>query len=604
MGRGLRACAVCGKNGMKRDIFFIFLISAAALTLAGCHARRVPGTVMPGSGTGFTLPRTAAQFPPAASTSPVVSAAPVPDPRAAAAQAIASSLLRQGRAAAAAREFHRCLVLEPGRGACLDGKGRAHAALREWEDAALAWAELAELHPEDRKLAARLKAARRSWKAFLDRRAQAARHTGLGEVSQPPGAPVNLLLTARFQRYRPGAATPADIYDTDINSPKSVSISSDGAKAYVNSLEGGRTVIYDALSLAKLGHIDHVFGPRQAQIFPGTVPWFGSSFSPDLPPGGPNVFSGKPVESEFSHAGRFLWVPYYRRSFDLDGTQPSAVAVIDTAAEAIVRVLPTGPIAKNAAASPDGRYMALAHWGDNSVGFIGISSTDPAGFYPAALVAIGPRDRPAGSEGVNRDSECGLCVRGLAWSRDSRALLAGCMGGSGGVAVIDTASPDGPRLLARVQLGGKPRDLVVSPDGKWLYVSASNTGSIIRAETAQVIEAAASTGPAVHLATSAAITGGAPRSLRLSPDGKWLFTALNADSQIAVIDAENMELAARMAADSFPVGLDLSPDGSRLWVTSQGIDGAGGNSVEIYAVTYSSAGPPAALHTARKPPPL
>ena len=52
-----------------------------------------------------------------------------------------------------------------------------------------------------------------------------------------------------------------------------------------------------------------------------------------------------------------------------------------------------------------------------------------------------------------------------------------------------------------------------------------------------------------------------------------------------------MEVVARVGADSFPVGMDVSPDGRFLWVTSQGIDGAGGNSVEIFEIITVSAAP-------------
>lgn len=582
---------------MNRRIICAF-VCAASFALAGCHARRISAPPMP-----------AAVTPAAAAPVPSLIPGPPRDLRADGALRGASELLRRGRAAAAAREFHRCLVLEPRRPECLDGKGRSHAALRHWEEAALAWEELSLIRPDDRKLGARLAAARRSWKAHLERRARSATHVDIGTRSIPGRAPLNLRLVARFQRYNPGTTTAADVYDTDIDSPKSVHISTDGTKAYINSLEGARTVIYDARTFTKRGVIRHSFGPRQAALFPSTAPWFGHSFSEDLPPGGPNVFQGKPVESAFSHGGRFLWVPYYRRDFDLDGTQPSAAAIIDTASDAIVRVVPAGPITKNAAASPDGRFMALAHWGDNSVGLIDISSPNPPEFSSAAVVALDTREPPPGSEGVNRDRECGLCVRGLAWSADARTLLAGCMGGAGGVAVINVSAPGGPALSGRVKLGGNPRDLIVSPDGRWLYVSASDTGAVIRAETAQVIEAAVSTGPAVDISTAAALVGGTPRSMRLSRDGKWLFVALNADSQIAAVETAGMTVVARITVDSFPVGLDLSPDGGFLWVTSQGIDGAGGNSVEIFAVTTSTAPPhPSPGGPGRlapiKPPPL
>ena len=491
--------------------------------------------------------------------------------------------LRRGRPAAAIGQFHRCLVIEPGNAACLDGKGRAHAALRQWEDAVTAWGELAALSPEDKPLAQRLAAARRSWDAHNRRRAKAASRFPIGTLSTPEDAPLRLRLAARFQRYSTSTLNAADVYDTEIDSPKSVVISTDGATAFVNSLEGRRTVIYDARLPGKLASVRHNFSAGQADLFPAGEPWFGYKFSADLPPEGPNVFSGKPVEGELSHGGRYLWIPYYRRDFDLDGTQPSALAVMDTGSRKILRVLPAGPIAKNVAASPDGRYMAVAHWGGNTVGFIDISSSEPAAFAPAGLVIIGSTQPPSGSEGMDRDRECGLCLRGLAWSVDSRTLFVGCMGGAGGVAVIDVPGSGAPLLSGRVKVGGNPRDLAISEDGRWLYAASGAAGAVIKTEAEAVRKAAAGNGASV--AVSSVSVGGAPRSMRLLPGGKWIFVALNADSQVAVVDTEKMLVTARVGADSFPVGMDLTPDGRYLWVTSQGINGAGGNSVQIFEIS-------------------
>ena len=96
---------------------------------------------------------------------------------------------------------------------------------------------------------------------------------------------------------------------------------------------------------------------------------------------GRGTFFGKPVESAFTHGGRYLWVPYYRRSFDINAQDPSAVAVIDTASNRIVRMMETGPLPKMIRCSNDGRTMAISHWGDNTVGLADISSDDPGQWH-------------------------------------------------------------------------------------------------------------------------------------------------------------------------------------------------------------------------------
>jgi hypothetical protein len=47
-----------------------------------------------------------------------------------------------------------------------------------------------------------------------------------------------------------------------------------------------------------------------------------------------------------------------------------------------------------------------------------------------------------------------------------------------------------------------------------------------------------------------------------------------------------MQLLGSLDADSYPVGLDISPDGRHLFSTSQGRNGMGGNAVDIYRIDY------------------
>lgn len=121
--------------------------------------------------------------------------------------------------------------------------------------------------------------------------------------------------------YYTGA--PAESLDADIDSPKSVNVHHTLGKYYVNSLEGC-----------------------------------------------------KPVESVLSHGGRYLWVPYYRRTYDLNAQEPSTMAVIDTQADTIVRLFETGPLPKMVAVSDDQTRLAVTHWCNNTVGILDVASTE------------------------------------------------------------------------------------------------------------------------------------------------------------------------------------------------------------------------------------
>ncbi|MDE6153369.1 MAG: hypothetical protein K2G21_04400 [Muribaculaceae bacterium] len=55
-----------------------------------------------------------------------------------------------------------------------------------------------------------------------------------------------------------------------------------------------------------------------------------------------------------------------------------------------------------------------------------------------------------------------------------------------------------------------------------------------------------------------------------------------------MIDTASITVLAALDVDSYPVGLDVSPDGATVIVTSQGRPGAtgSGNSVSIYRTTF------------------
>ena len=197
-------------------------------------------------------------------------------------------------------------------------------------------------------------------------------HPSIGTKAQSDDGRISIELIGKKQFFAPGDKATAD---GDINSPKSINIHPNGKKLYVNSLEGATTVVYDTQTYQKLTVIRHQFDhTKNAALWskPSGLYPFTHYQNDHL-----NTFYGKPVESTFTHGGKFLWIPYYRRSYDINAQDPSAVAIIDTQKDKIVRLMETGPLPKMIATSPDGKWVAIAHWGNNTVGIIDISSPDP-----------------------------------------------------------------------------------------------------------------------------------------------------------------------------------------------------------------------------------
>lgn len=399
---------------------------------------------------------------------------------------------------------------------------------------------------------------------------------------------VDQSFTIRLQRYgritAGGGANKQllNIKDPEINSPKSVRFSADGRKIYINSLEGGQTLVYSWPALVKGKTITHIFNEKNAYLFQGETTVFDYPYYQKRAE--VNSFRGKPVESELSHGGRFLWVPYYRRDFDASAQSPSAVAIIDTATDEIVRVMPTGPIPKYVAASPDGRFMAIVHWGDNTVGLIDTSSGDPRSFHYVAHLVVEHQLSQKDKAGTDRDRTCGFCLRGTVFSSDSQYLLVARMGG-GGVAGFHI--PTQKYLGSVMNIKATPRHLVLSPDGQTLYASSNASGFVSAVPLQNALAAlAVADGKRVDGPKWNSVSVGVgARTLDITADGQFLFVAVNNSSELVVVHAPSMHVAARLDVDPYAVGLALSPDNTAVVLTSQGRKGqGGGNAVDLIDV--------------------
>ena len=402
-------------------------------------------------------------------------------------------------------------------------------------------------------------------------------HPDLGDSFSKGG--IRITLIAKRQYYKPTDTLTAD---SSVRSPKSVSVTPDGTKFYVNALEGGNTVVFETSSLRKMSVVSHKITPDKDSLWVKSPQFF--SFHRARKD--PDTFTGKPVEGTFSHGGKYFWVPYYRRNYDHNAVEPSAVAVINTLTDRIVRIFETGPLPKMIATSPDSKIIAVTHWGDNTVGLIDIASWDPAEWHYSDLITVEYKLALNFSPSVtiDRDVNSGFCLRGTVFTPDGKYLLVGCMGGSGGIAVIDMTTRT---YLGRIfGMRANLRHLVLR-DG-WLYMSINNAGYIQKVPLQTILDAIPQMkGRMVRISgiTECKVPAGA-RTIELSPDGKYIFAACNFSSRLAIVDAEKMEKIGEMPVDSYPVGLDLSRDGSLIFVTSQARMGYGGNCIGIYRLEY------------------
>ncbi|MDD6088270.1 MAG: YncE family protein [Desulfovibrionaceae bacterium] len=370
-----------------------------------------------------------------------------------------------------------------------------------------------------------------------------------------------------------------------IRSPKSAIFRPDGRVFYVNALEGMKTLVCSADTLEILKVIEHRFGLEDQHLFfENETTLFDYQYQVPVSPSLRNCFGGKPVESAFSHGGRYLWVTYYRRDYDSRASSPSAVAIIDTQTEKIVRVMPTGPLAKMLVPSPDGKTMAIIHWGDNSIGLIDIQGQDPAEFHYKKLLVSGSRLQMKNLP-PNRDSFCGQCLRGAAFTPDSRYLFVGKMH-EGGITAFDMES--GRNIGTLISVAHTPRHMVVSPDENTLYVS-SNASGIVSAlnigKLIQTLERSEGKTTSAYRGRELFVGSGA-RTLAVSPDGKRLYVSCNRQSKIVCVDVASWKIAASAPVPPYAVGLAVSPSEKLIVVTSQGRQGKGGDTVTVYRTPF------------------
>lgn len=392
-----------------------------------------------------------------------------------------------------------------------------------------------------------------------------------------------LQLTKVIQSKTMNPKSSSSIYEPAINSPKSVTYTVDGSKFYVNSLEGYTTVVFDAVTLEKLKEIRHQFNASNNSLFKNdenTV--FDYKYKQNKTQY--NHFLGKPVESCLSHNGKYLWVTYYRRDWDHKAESPSAVAIIDTETDEIVRVMPSGPLPKMIANSPDNKYIAITHWGDNTVGLIDVSSDNPNDFHYTDHLIVDKRLAMNFISNTNRDSNCGNCLRGTVFTPDNQKILIAKMGGNG-IAVIDVASKD---VIGTITGSYQNLRHLVINNGN-LYLGSNKHGVVQKAKLEDIFKQGYDDNKHLNYNNWETVSVGAGvRTIDVTKDGKYIFACVNNESKIAVIDAATMKKIYEIKVASFPVGMSLSPDNKQLTITSQGKSSTpgSGNTVTVFDVIY------------------
>jgi YVTN family beta-propeller protein len=123
------------------------------------------------------------------------------------------------------------------------------------------------------------------------------------------------------------------------------------------------------------------------------------------------------------------------------------------------------------------------------------------------------------------------------------------------VSVIDTETDD---VVATITINDSSFGVAVTPDGSKVYVTNLNrpTVSVIDTGTNTVVALIG--------------MGVGPRGVAVTPDGSKVYVANPSDNRVAVIDTEFDTLVATIQVGTSPIGVAVTPDGSRVYVANQG----------------------------------
>jgi YVTN family beta-propeller protein len=121
------------------------------------------------------------------------------------------------------------------------------------------------------------------------------------------------------------------------------------------------------------------------------------------------------------------------------------------------------------------------------------------------------------------------------------------------VAVLDTSTNS---VLSTIPVPTGPHGLVVTPDGRWVYVSSDGDSKVSVIDTmtdkvANTIE-----------------VGQMPHGLAITPDGHWVLAADFGTSEVVFINTATNQVAGQVAVPS-PHNIAITPDGTMAYVAAQ-----------------------------------
>jgi len=149
--------------------------------------------------------------------------------------------------------------------------------------------------------------------------------------------------------------------------------------------------------------------------------------------------------------------------------------------------------------------------------------------------------------------EVGQRPRGIVLSNDG-SLLFVCTSDDDHVQVLDVETK---QVLHTLPSGPDPELMALSPDGKFLYIANEDDNLVTVVDVEE------------RLKVTEIPVGIEPEGIGLSPDGKWLVNTSETTNMAHFINTETLEIEANVLVDTRPRVAQFTEDGSEVWVSAE-----------------------------------
>jgi len=243
------------------------------------------------------------------------------------------------------------------------------------------------------------------------------------------------------------------------------------------------------------------------------------------------------------------------------------IAIVDTAAHKLIKVLSAGSDPEQFALSPDGKRLYVANEDVALTSVVDIESGKvveriPVGREPEG-VAVTPNGRwvlvtnesdnsvsviDATTLKVTRSVQVGKRPRDMAFTPDSTTAY---VTGEFDASLYRISVPGGEPVERLVQLrkDARPMAVVLDVPRSRLYVSTGRGGTVAVIDTKN----------SFALLKEIAV-GTRPWGIALSADGRWLYTANGPSNDVSIVDTTSLTTIKRIPVGRSPWGVVLGPE--------------------------------------------